>query len=159
MEEILYAKKILLTFFENAAELGCPINQEVDMWFRNLSREDSLNVTQKVIKKIEKESKSSRQNKSHKFDVVKKLKENRKGELVLSFGQDDVELLGLQNTNCFEISSVDDFLILKKKALLDIDLGMLPSEHLYYLIQKSCEDGLPVNEVIEEILKDVIESF
>jgi len=32
--------KTILTFCENAAELGCPRDREVDMWFRELSSED-----------------------------------------------------------------------------------------------------------------------
>jgi hypothetical protein len=46
--ESLYVGTIL-TFCENAAELGCPRNKEVDMWFRELSPEEQLKVADKMI--------------------------------------------------------------------------------------------------------------
>lgn len=39
----------ILTFCENAAELGCPRDKDVDMWFRELSYEDQYKVAQKMI--------------------------------------------------------------------------------------------------------------
>lgn len=39
----------LLTFCENAAELGCPQDQEVDMWFRNLSDYEKVKVGEKLL--------------------------------------------------------------------------------------------------------------
>lgn len=40
---------VILSFCENAAELGCPRNKDVDMWFRELSYEDAVNVVNKII--------------------------------------------------------------------------------------------------------------
>ena len=40
----------ILTFVENAAELGCPRDKEVDMWFRYLSNEEQYNVVEKMMK-------------------------------------------------------------------------------------------------------------
>ena len=39
----------ILTFCENAAELGCPKDKEVDMWFRELSYEEASKVADKMI--------------------------------------------------------------------------------------------------------------
>ena len=39
----------ILTFCENAAELGCPRDKEVDMWFRYLSYEEQCKVVDKMI--------------------------------------------------------------------------------------------------------------
>lgn len=46
--EELTAYAILL-FCENAAELGCPKDQEVDMWFRYLSDEEKISVASKLL--------------------------------------------------------------------------------------------------------------
>jgi len=60
----------ILTFCENAAELGCPREAEVDMWFRELSYEDSLKVADKLIR-IEK-----RNAERYKEDQMETNKEN-----------------------------------------------------------------------------------
>jgi len=39
----------VLTFCENAAELGCPRKQEVDMWFRYLPYEKQFKVAEKMM--------------------------------------------------------------------------------------------------------------
>jgi len=39
----------ILTFCENAAELGCPRDKDVDMWFRELSHEEATKVVEKMI--------------------------------------------------------------------------------------------------------------
>ena len=39
----------ILTFCENAAELGCPREKDVDMWFRELSHNDQLKVVDKML--------------------------------------------------------------------------------------------------------------
>lgn len=43
----------ILTFCENAAELGCPREQEVGMWFRYLSYKEQFKVAEKMIKIME----------------------------------------------------------------------------------------------------------
>jgi len=39
----------ILTFCENAAELGCPRDKDVDMWFRELSYEEQTAVVHKMM--------------------------------------------------------------------------------------------------------------
>ena len=39
----------ILTFCENAAELGCPRDKEVGMWFRELPYDKQYKVVQKMI--------------------------------------------------------------------------------------------------------------
>jgi hypothetical protein len=39
----------ILSFCENAAELGCPREKDVDMWFRELSDEEQFNVASKLL--------------------------------------------------------------------------------------------------------------
>lgn len=39
----------ILTFCENAAELGCPKDKEVDMWFRELPYKEQYKVAQKMF--------------------------------------------------------------------------------------------------------------
>ncbi len=40
---------VILTFCENAAELGCPRDKDVDMWFRELSYEEQVDVSRKMF--------------------------------------------------------------------------------------------------------------
>lgn len=40
---------VILQFCENAAELGCPRDKEVDMWFRELEPNDQLKVCDKLL--------------------------------------------------------------------------------------------------------------
>ena len=47
---------IILTFCENAAELGCPRDKEVDMWFRELPSEEQYTVVQKMMEIEERNS-------------------------------------------------------------------------------------------------------
>ena len=44
--------KIVLVFCENAAELGCPKEKEVDMWFRELEIKEQFKVSKKIYKLI-----------------------------------------------------------------------------------------------------------
>lgn len=46
----------VLGFCENAAELGCPQNAEVDMWFRELDYKNQLKVSGKLIDIIRRSS-------------------------------------------------------------------------------------------------------
>jgi len=49
----------IVSFCENAAQLGCPRNKDVDMWFRELSRDERYEVMSKLIcieESFEKES-------------------------------------------------------------------------------------------------------
>ncbi len=39
----------IVSFCENAAQLGCPMHKDVDMWFRELSREERYEVMGKLI--------------------------------------------------------------------------------------------------------------
>lgn len=48
----------ILSFCENAAELGCPRDKEVDMWFRYLTYEEQLKVVNKLFE-IEKRYESN----------------------------------------------------------------------------------------------------
>jgi len=47
VEDLMIA--CILTFCENAAELGCPRDKEVDMWFRELPYKEQYKVAQKMI--------------------------------------------------------------------------------------------------------------
>jgi hypothetical protein len=43
----------ILWFCENLAELGCPIDAEPDMWYRELSSDKQVEVASKLIDIIE----------------------------------------------------------------------------------------------------------
>jgi len=72
--ESLYVGTIL-TFCENAAELGCPQDQEVDMWFRYLSDEEQFKVGEKMIEIEERDAKMKDEN----FDFAEYCEKDRRG--------------------------------------------------------------------------------
>lgn len=43
----------ILSFCENAAELGCPRGKEVDMWIREMSYKKSYKLMEKLLNIIE----------------------------------------------------------------------------------------------------------
>jgi hypothetical protein len=45
----------IVSFCENAAELGCPRDQDVDMWFRYLAPEERFKIMDKLIEIQERE--------------------------------------------------------------------------------------------------------
>lgn len=49
-------QKLILTFCENLAELGCPLNTEPDMWFRNMDNGQQLKIIKKIKKLVKKDS-------------------------------------------------------------------------------------------------------
>ena len=49
-----FSRFYIQCFCENLAELGCPREEDSDMWFRHLSKEDGLNVIKKLNSIIEK---------------------------------------------------------------------------------------------------------
>ena len=65
----------VLTFCENAAELGCPKDQEVDMWFRYLSYEDAYKVAEKMLEIGERNKKLNEDDKIMKKDKIIKMVE------------------------------------------------------------------------------------
>lgn len=52
-EEYKETRNTILTFCENAAELGVPMDEEVDMWFRELSDKDQFLVAEKLERIME----------------------------------------------------------------------------------------------------------
>jgi hypothetical protein len=56
--EEIYAS-VILNFCENLAELGCPRDAEPDMWFRELSAEEQINIASKLIDIVERDTKES----------------------------------------------------------------------------------------------------
>ena len=47
LEDLMAAT--IVSFCENAAELGCPRDKDVDMWFRELSYDDAFKVAGKMM--------------------------------------------------------------------------------------------------------------
>jgi len=75
----------ILGFCENAAELGCPKDQEVDMWFRYLPRKEQLRVADKLIEIEERDEKRFRDEDKSKlgpFCPTCNKRKMKKGELV-----------------------------------------------------------------------------
>lgn len=47
LEDIM--AETIVSFCENAAELGCPRDQDVDMWFRNLTPDERYEIMDKLL--------------------------------------------------------------------------------------------------------------
>ena len=47
----------ILTFCENAAELGCPKDKEVDMWIRELPYEEQYKIAEKMLDIVDRDNK------------------------------------------------------------------------------------------------------
>ena len=61
----------ILTLCENAAELGCPRDKDVDMWFRELPYEEQVEIAEKMIKIEERYHNVSNENKIKTDNTVK----------------------------------------------------------------------------------------
>jgi hypothetical protein len=48
---------VILNFCENAAELGCPKDKEVDMWFRYLEPKEMRKVADHLLEIVERDAK------------------------------------------------------------------------------------------------------
>ena len=74
--------KVILSFCENLAELGCPKDEpDADMWFRYLSPKDQLKVCKKLVKIMERDSlRFSAKNTSKKTKKVRKIVKGAKNE-------------------------------------------------------------------------------
>lgn len=63
----------VLTFCENAAELGCPKDKEVDMWFRELLYKEQVKVAEKMIEILDRSNgKFSEENQQHETGCIEK---------------------------------------------------------------------------------------
>ena len=53
----------IISFCENAAELGCPKEKEVDMWIREMDYKKAYKVMEKLLTIMERNYKSSKSKK------------------------------------------------------------------------------------------------
>ena len=61
---------VIVSFCENAAELGCPKNQEVDMWIREMEIKKALKVMEKLLDIMERNDSLSKD--------LEKVKQNKR---------------------------------------------------------------------------------
>ena len=52
-EELLSTVNIITNVMANAAELGCPRNKDVDMWFREMTNDEKCETLKKLEKILE----------------------------------------------------------------------------------------------------------
>ena len=72
----------IVSFSENAAELGCPHSKEVDMWFRDLPDEEKYDVMSKLLDIQERNEKTNQE--CEEKDVLMK-------EITLDLDEDIIE--------------------------------------------------------------------
>lgn len=78
----------------------------------------------------------------------------------IQFTEEEMTQLGLKPHDKFEVKlGEDNSIILKKFSSIDIDLAELPREALESLIAESVKKQVPVDEIIRDLLRKMVDSF
>jgi bifunctional DNA-binding transcriptional regulator/antitoxin component of YhaV-PrlF toxin-antitoxin module len=78
------------------------------------------------------------------------------GDVCVKFTSEEMEELGIKEGDKFSIDCTEDGVLLKKFCTVDIDMSEWSREVLEYIISRSCEKDISVNEVISEIIETYI---
>ena len=73
----------ILTFCENLAELGCPMKEEPDMWFRNLTDEEQINIGSKLLDIIERNEAYDKEYRKMHQDAKRKIEGKKRKSITL----------------------------------------------------------------------------
>lgn len=130
----------ILTFCENAAELGCPRDKDVDMWFRELSEDDMRKVGEKLLDIQERDLKMS------------------KGELCSGCGCEPHP-----NTRCEEAAALRDGEeierdILMKEISIELDLDTIEGMLAFARSRIVNDRDALINYGVNLALKEIVES-
>lgn len=84
----------------------------------------------------------------------------KKEELFIEFTPEEMEELGLEPHDKFEVEvSNDQTIVLKKFAKIDLDLSEFDKTTLEMLVSQSIELQIPVDEVISQILTEKLKQY
>lgn len=87
--------------------------------------------------------------------ITKKVQ--RSEELFIQFTPEELQQLNLKEGDKFSWKIEDEGLLLQKYGSIDIDLADFSRETLEMLVTLSIEKDITVSEVIEEIIRNVVE--
>lgn len=86
------------------------------------------------------------------MSIYKKIQEERVS--VIKFTEEEVEELGLRPDWNYTISEDNGKIVLTPFAEVEIDFDQYTKEQLIWLIEKSVEKDISMNEVVAEILEE-----
>jgi bifunctional DNA-binding transcriptional regulator/antitoxin component of YhaV-PrlF toxin-antitoxin module len=87
--------------------------------------------------------------------MIKKIQE--KTESYVQFTPEEIESFGWKENQKLTITEEEDgTIIMRPYTKVEIDLGEFDRNILEELIHQSCERDVSVNEVIEEVLREII---
>ena len=87
-------------------------------------------------------------------NMIKKLQPSK--DMFIQFTEDELLELNIQAGDKFTAIPKEDGVFLEKMAKIELDLEEFPEEIKDMLIVKSIEDQIPVDEVINNLLKDFL---
>jgi hypothetical protein len=87
--------------------------------------------------------------------VIKKIQQQT--ESFIQFTPEEIESFGWEENQKLTITEEDGTIIMTPHVKMEIDLGEFDRSILEELIHQSCERDVSVNEVIEDVLRGIIE--
>jgi hypothetical protein len=81
------------------------------------------------------------------------------GDVCIKFTDEELVRLGIEKGDKFSIKEKDGGILLEKFGTIELDLEDFSREILELLIQRSCEEDISVNQVIENILTSYLDKY
>lgn len=79
-----------------------------------------------------------------------------KKEMYIQFSEEEMQELGWKENQKISIELKDDGIVLKPFASIELNMDFWPREILEHLIKESCEKDVPVNDIINDTLKEML---
>lgn len=87
--------------------------------------------------------------------ITKKIEEEKIS--VIKFTEEEMEALNLKENWKYSIEEVDGSIVLTPYVEMEIELDEMDKEVLMYMIRRSAEQDISINEVVESILEEMCE--
>jgi hypothetical protein len=81
-----------------------------------------------------------------------------KEEQYIQFTDEELKELGLEKDTKFTVEEVDGSIKLTPYKTIEFDLSELDRDILEFLVKRSCETHMPVEDIINDILKWAIDN-
>jgi len=92
-----------------------------------------------------------------KKNIVKELEPT--GDLMIRFTDEELAELGWEKNELLSIKVHDDGVIeISKMSKIDIELSELSRDILEFLIKESCEKHIPVDDIMREAIRQMVEA-
>ena len=90
-------------------------------------------------------------------NMIKTLQPSK--DMFMQFTEDELLELNIQAGDKFTAIPREDGVFLEKMVGIELDLSEFPEDLKDFLIMKSIEDQIPIDEVINNLLKEVIKDL